>query len=238
MITRHTLAAILAAVLMLAAAPVRATDNHEYARGEYAIIRDGLAPDRKTSLAAHGEGEFGIGNFHVWLMAGPAHRRIAPLQKIESDNTLDTGPMAYQAAWSKDSRRVAVTFRSNRHVVELNLYRIENRRAQLISGPSLFREVAGRDVDPQEDMRLSVPEIAWQGPDRFRLREHRLFMTSDDGFAGLLGSYGKVTDRFDDGRMAVEFSAEADGVLIPGNRYRILDLRPFTDPAKAAGFKQ
>jgi hypothetical protein len=37
--------------------------------------------------------------------------------------------------------------------------------------------------------------------------------------------------------MAVEFSAEADGVLIPGNRYRILDLRPFTDPAKAAGFK-
>jgi hypothetical protein len=223
--TRRPLCVILVAMLVLAAAPVGATDSHDYAKNEYAIIRDGLAPDRKMSLASHAEGEGGVANFHVWLMAEPAHRKIAPLDGIGSDNNLDTGPNAYRAAWSKDSRRVAVTFRSNRHVVELNLYSIESRRARLISGPSLFREVAGRDVDPQEDMRRSVPEIAWQGPDRFRLRERRLFLTSDDGFARLLGSYGKVTDKFDDGRMAVEFSAEADGVLIPGNRYRIVDLR-------------
>lgn len=223
--TRRPLCVILVAMLVLAAAPVGATDSHDYAKNEYAIIRDGLAPDRKMSLASHAEGEGGVANFHVWLMAEPAHRKIAPLDGIGSDNNLDTGPNAYRAAWSKDSRRVAVTFRSNRHVVELNLYAIEKRRAHLISGPSLFREVAGRDVDPQEDMRRSVPEIAWQGPDRFRLRERRLFLTSDDGFARLLGSYGKVTDKFDDGRMAVEFSAEADGVLIAGNRYRIVDLR-------------
>jgi hypothetical protein len=223
--TRRPLCVILIAMFVLAAAPVGATDSHDYAKNDYAIIRDGLAPDRKMSLASHAEGEGGVANFHVWLMAEPAHRKIAPLDGIGSDNNLDTGPNAYRAAWSKDSRRVAVTFRSNRHVVELNLYAIEKRRAHLISGPSLFREVAGRDVDPQEDMRRSVPEIAWQGPDRFRLRERRLFLTSDDGFARLLGSYGKVTDKFDDGRMAVEFSAEADGVLIAGNRYRIVDLR-------------
>jgi hypothetical protein len=223
--TRRPLCVILIAMFVLAAAPVGATDSHDYARNEYAIIRDGLAPDRKMSLASHAEGEGGVANFRVWLMAEPAHRKIAPLDGIGSDNNLDTGPNAYRAAWSKDSRRVAVTFRSNRHVVELNLYAIEKRRAHLISGPSLFREVAGRDVDPQEDMRRSVPEIAWQGPDRFRLRERRLFLTSDDGFARLLGSYGKATDKFDDGRMAVELSAEADGVLIAGNRYRIVDLK-------------
>ena len=236
---RHTLSAILAAILTLAAAPVRATDSHDYAKNEYAIIRDGLAPDRKLSLASHGEGEGGVANFHVWLMAEPAHRKIAPLDGIGSDNNLDTGPNAYRAAWSKDSRRVAVTFRSNRQVVELNLYRIENRRAHLISGPSLFREVTGRDVDRQEDdMRVSVPEIAWKGPDRFRLKEYRLFMTSDDDLARLLGAYGKVTDRFNDGRMAVEFSAEADGVLMPGNRYRIVDLRPVAVRAEVPAGKQ
>lgn len=158
--THRPLCLVLGAMLLLVTAPVRATDSHDYARNEYAIIRDGLAPDRKISLASHGEGEGGVANFHVWLMAEPAHRKIAPLDDLGSDNNLDTGPGAYRAAWSKDSRRVAITFRSNRHVVELNLYSIENRGARLIAGPSLFREVTGRDVDPQEDMRLSVPEIA------------------------------------------------------------------------------
>ena len=223
--TRSTLSAILAAALALAAAPVFATDSHDYAKNEYAIIRDGLAPDKKMSLASHGEGEGGNANFHVWLMTEPAHRKIAPLPNIGSDNNLDTGPKAYHAAWSKDSRRVAVSFRSDRHVVELNLYTVENRRASVISGPSLFREATGRDVDSQEDLRRSIPEIIWQGSDRFRLTERRMFLTEDEGFAGKLGAYGKVTDKLDTGKWLVEFSAEAIGVLMPGNRYRIVDLK-------------
>ena len=39
------------------------------------------------------------------------------------------------------------------------------------------------------------------------------------------GAYGKVTDKLDDGSWFVEFSAEADCILMPGDRYRILDLR-------------
>lgn len=57
------------------------------------------------------------------------------------------------------------------------------------------------------------------------LTEHRLFMTTDPGFARRLGAYGRVTDRFEEGRLMVEFSAEADCMLMPGNRYRIVDLR-------------
>ena len=79
---RHFLGFIFAAPIALAAAPVRATSEHDYSSGEYAIIRDGLSPDRLMSLAAHGDGEGGHGNFHVWLMAEPAHRKIMMLDDI------------------------------------------------------------------------------------------------------------------------------------------------------------
>ena len=218
--------ALLAAILALAAAPARATDTHDYAKGEYAVIRDGLAPDGQKSLAAHGDGEGGSENFHVWLMAEPAHRKIAALDGIGSDNNLDTGPDAYHAVWSADSRHVAVSFRSDRHVAELNLYAIEGRRAQLVSGPSLFAELTSyREVGRADDLGQSFSEIVWRAPNRFVLREHRLFLTRDPGFARRLGAYGKQTEKLDDGRLMFEFSAEADGVLLPGNRYRIGDLR-------------
>jgi hypothetical protein len=215
---------VIVAVLALAA-PARATDTHDYAKGEYAIIRDGLSPDKTRSLASHGEGEGGGGEFHVWLMAEPGHRRLAPLDDIGENNNLDTGPDAYHAVWSKDSRYVAVGFRSDRHVVELNLYRVEPRRMKLISGPSLFREVAGRNVGAGDDLRQSIPVIQWTGERRFLLRENRLFKTADAGFAGRLGHYGKVTDKLDDGNVMVEFAAEADCVLMSGNHYRVVDLR-------------
>jgi hypothetical protein len=214
---------ILAALLALAIAPARATDEHTYARDEYAIIRDGLAPDKQKSLASHADGDGGWKNFHLWLMAEPAHRRLTALDDINA--RLDSGPNAYYAFWSKDSRHVAVTYRSDRHVVELNLYRIEGRRARPIWGPSLFRDVTNRDPAPDDDMRRSVPQFEWKGPRRFLLRENRLFVTSDRGFARQMGAYGKLTDKPDEGKFLVEFSAEADCVLMPGNRYRIVDLR-------------
>jgi len=220
---RRTLPAIVAALLALAVVPARATDEHDYAKGEYAIIRDGLSPDRTRSLASHGDGDGGRKNFHVWLMAEPAHRRLMALDDIAA--RLDSGPNAYYAFWSTDSGHVAVTYRSDRHVVELNLYRIEGRRARPILGPSLFKDVTSRDPAPDDDMRRSVPQFEWKGPRRFLLRENRLFVTSDRGFARMMGAYGKVTDKPDEGRFFVEFSAEADCLLMPGNRYRIVDLR-------------
>jgi hypothetical protein len=221
---RFILFSALAAFLAFAAAPARATDSHDYARDEYAIIDSGLAPNKGISLASHGEGEGGVENFHIWLMAEPAHRKIMALDNIGSNNNLDTGPKSYHAQWSADSRRVAVYFRSDRHVMQLNLYRIDTQRAHPIAGPGLYKEVTGREVDRQDDMRRSIPELTWQGPNRFRLAERRLFITSDAGFARKFGRYGKV-EKLDDGRFSVEFSAEADCVLLPGDRYRGVDLR-------------
>jgi hypothetical protein len=227
---RHILSAVLAAIVTLGGVPAWATDTHDYAQDEYAVIGDGLSPDKRLALAAHGDGDGGSENFHVWLMAEPAHRRIAVLDDIGSSNNLDTGPGAYHADWSKDSRQVAVSFRSNRHVLQLNLHRIEGRRAHLVLGPSLFREVTSREVGANDDLRRSGAAIEWRGPRRFVLREHRLFLTSDPGFARMLGSYGRVTDKAGDGGSFVEFSAEADCLLMPGNRYRIVDLRHAPGP--------
>jgi hypothetical protein len=211
-------------LLALGALPVRATDNHEYGKDEYAVIRDGLAPNRRLALAAHGEGEVGDGNFHVWLMAEPAHRKIVVLEGVGENNILDTGPASYHASWSGDSRSVAINFRSSRHIVELNLYRIEDRRARQVTGPTLFQEAAGRDVSDDDDLRSSIPTIVWRGPDRFALTERRLFITRDAGFAGRLGGYARVTEKLDEGRLVVEFSAEAD-CAIAGGRYRIVNIR-------------
>jgi hypothetical protein len=223
----HALLALLTALFPFAAAPAHATSEHDYAKGEYAIIRDGLAPNKEKSLASHGDGDGGRNNFHVWLMAEPAHRRIVALDNISSDNNLDTGPNSYHAVWSPNSHHVGVNFRSDRHVLELNLYRIKNRRAQPVSGPSLFRDVTSRDaVHRDNHVRSSVSEIEWGSSSRrFVLREYHLFVTSDPTFARLLGRYGKAKDKADDGATFYEFSAEADCVLMPGNRYRIVDLR-------------
>jgi hypothetical protein len=216
---------ILVALLVLGLAPARATDTHDYGRDEYAIIHNGMAPNKRLSLAAHGDGDGGSDNFHIWLMSEPAHRRIVALDNIGSDNNLDTGPNAYHAVWAPTSRYVVVNFRGDRHVLEANLYSIENSGARLISGPSLFRDVTGRNVGADDHLRRSATTITWNAPRRFLLRENRVFQTSDTGFARRLGRYGKVGDRLDDGRLMVEFAAEADCVLISGDRYRIVDLR-------------
>jgi hypothetical protein len=221
--------AALAAFLALAVTPARATDEHDYAKDEYAIIRDGLAPNGQMSLASHADSQsdgHGIGhNFHVWLMAEPAHRRLARLPDIGPEAFLDTGPHAYQAVWSADSRHVAVNFRSDRHVLELNLYAIENRRADLISGSTLFRDVSSRDVGRDENYGYRVAWITWTGPRRFLLREQHTFHVPDASALRKLGAYGKVASTRDDGTLMVEFSAEADCVLVAGHRYRIVDLR-------------
>jgi hypothetical protein len=218
---RKLLLSILAIFLALAT-PARATDEHEYAKGEYLIIRDGLAPDKRVSLAAHA-GADGNG-FHVWLMAEPAHRRIVPLAAIEA--RLDTGPDSYRTTWSADSRHAGVSFRSDRHTWELNLYEIENRRAHLLTGPSLFSDVTNREIGSRDDVRTSFSTVEWHGAKRFLLREHLLLRSADPGFARGLGAYGKETGQAAmDGGTFVEFSAEADCVVMPGHRYRIVDLR-------------
>src|SRR5262249_9792342 len=90
--------------------PLRAASTYQYGKNEYVIIGDGLAPSKKLSIAAHGGGEDGGDDFHVWLMAEPAHKRLVVLDNMlctdngASGACLDTGANAYNAVWSPDSR--------------------------------------------------------------------------------------------------------------------------------------
>jgi hypothetical protein len=205
-----------------------ATANYGYKKGEYLVVRDGTAPNERFSIASHGDGELGNDNFHVYLMAEPAHTKIARLDDIGPDNTLDTAPDAYHAAWSPDSRHVSVSFRSDRHFVETNLYKIRNRRAYLIDGPTLFTAATNRQTRLLgDDMRAKVTEITWSSPTRFTLKEHRVFMTTTPNFARALGGYGKQVDKYKaDTKYYVEFSAEADCELVSGRGYRVVKLKP------------
>lgn len=226
MVPRIIRSLAVTALVALAGATAHATSAYEYAKDEYAVIRDGLAPNKQMSLAAHGEGELGDGNFHVWLMAEPAHRTIVALPDISPDNNLDTAPDAYHAAWSKDSRRVAVAFRTDRQQVALNLYEVAGDRVHSIAGPSLFKEVTSREVADRDDPRQSISGIAWRGCNRFVLREFRTFVIADPAFLRLLGAYGHVAEKLDGGKLYVQFAAEADCLLLPGYHTRVIDLRP------------
>jgi hypothetical protein len=220
------LAAVFAAAT-LAWSPARATSEYEYAKGEDVVIDSGLAPNGRLSLASHGEGASGNDQFHIYLMAEPAHRRIAVLDDITSKDILDSGPTAFHASWAPDSRHAAVAFRTDRHVMITQLYRIERRRAIGIGGPSLFKDVTNRDMHGRDDdERSSVTKLSWLGPRRFMLTENRLFITSSPNLLRSLGRYGKRTDDAGDKRFFVKFSAEAVCEIVGGNRYRIVDLKP------------
>jgi hypothetical protein len=159
-------------------------------------------------------------------MAEPAHRRIAPLDDISSDNNLDTDPDAYHAFWSKDSRHVGVAFRSSRHEVTLNLYRIDNRKTYEIAGPDLFKEVAHRAIGDDDGLTASISTVEWREGNRFLYRTSQTFVGSDDKLARLLGVYGGKPEKLADGRFAIEFRADAECELLPGDRIRVVGIRP------------
>jgi hypothetical protein len=229
--------ASFAVLACLVASPAGATSSYQYGKDEYVVIGDGLAPSKTLSIAAHGSGESGDEDFHVWLMAEPAHKRLAVLDNMTCTNDgvssacLDSGANAYTAVWSPDSRHVAVSYRTNRHMLQLNIYAIEGRRAVLLKGPTLFREVTGREIrgenDDFDDYRMRVFELTWRGPSRFSITERRLFQTRDAALAGRLGRYVKeLKVRTDDKQRLVGFSAEGEYALLPGSRYKVIDLRP------------
>jgi hypothetical protein len=126
--------ALLASLSAAAITCVLGTSNREYGPNEYVVIEGGLSPDRKYSIAAHGGGELGYDNFHIYLMDAVTGKKIGPLEEIK--DTLDTGADAFYAKWSANSKEVAIRYRIDRHEALEVRYRIGNGRAYLIKGPS------------------------------------------------------------------------------------------------------
>ena len=110
-----------------------ATSNYEYKPDEYVVITDGRAPNGQHAIAAHGGGDLGYDNFHLYLMDAKTGKVIGPLEEVK--DPLDTGADAFRAKWSADSRQVSITYRVDRRESVTVRYRIDNGRAILISGP-------------------------------------------------------------------------------------------------------
>jgi hypothetical protein len=103
-----------------------ATSNYEYKKDEYVTISNGISPDKKFSIKAHGEGDLGYDNFHLYLFA--SNKRIGPLTEIVE--VLDTGAEAYAARWSEDSRTVMIIYRVDRHAPLKSItYTLTEKRA-------------------------------------------------------------------------------------------------------------
>ena len=90
-----------------------ATSNYDYKKDEYVTISNGVSPDRRFSIKAHGEGDLGYNNFHLYLFDETNKKRIGPLTEIA--DTLDTGAEAFAARWSEDSKTVMIIYRVDRH---------------------------------------------------------------------------------------------------------------------------
>ncbi len=235
---RNALAIVVVLALAAACGTACATAEYNYKANEYVIVDHGMAPNNKFSVAAHGKGEGGSEDFHLYVMAEPEHRPLAPLPSINSKSILDSGPSAFYARWAPDSGHVAIMFRADRHILIMVLYELRDGRPRQLKGPTLFGAVTKSMPESSDDytIRSSVSELTWLGPTMFKLKERRLYNSGTADFARVLGAFGrreaqphKTTIGDDNTRIDwhfVEFSAEAVGVLTPGGRFQVKDLKP------------
>lgn len=123
----HAVFALFAFGLGILPFEAQGTSNYEYKPDEFVVIAEGRSPDGKYSIAAHGEGDLGDDNFHLYLMDAQTGRMIGALEEVK--DPLDTGADAFRAKWTADSRRVSITYRVDRREMRTVTYRIENGRA-------------------------------------------------------------------------------------------------------------
>jgi hypothetical protein len=226
------LAMSAALVLTYVGMPARATSVYDYKPKEYVTVDGGLAPNKRLSIAANG-----YRSFHVYLMAEPAHKPIAALASIDNDAILDTGPSAYHAVWSADSRHVAMHFRSDRHVLTMLLYAIRNGRPRLLDVPMLFGLVTKLPETAADfEIKTDYAFLAWQSATTFTATQDRLVEVKAPDLAQKLGAYGRpdMSDAAQRGadantppvRHFMNFSAVASGEVLPGGGIRIIELKP------------
>jgi len=131
---------LLASLLFLPASFVCATSNYEYGEDEYVTVTTGISPDEKFAITAHGNGELGDEDFHLYLTDATTGKNLETLKEVEE--TLDTGADAFAAKWSKDSQQVAIVYRVDRRELKAVVYRIADGHAKCLKAPY---EVAEKD---------------------------------------------------------------------------------------------
>jgi len=126
--------AIMLCTIMLFTTAASATSNHQYGPDEYVTVPKGISPDGQYAITAHGGGDLGYDNFHIYLTNAMTGKKIGPLEEIK--DVLDTGADAYSAKWSNDSQQVVIVYRVDRHApLKAVFYHIAKGRATPIKGP-------------------------------------------------------------------------------------------------------
>ncbi len=230
----------VAILLSGAAAPALATAVYEYKPGEHVIVDQGQAPNNKLSIAAHGEGEMGSDNFHLYLMAEPAHKVIAPLDSIDFECNSGFRPHGVSRTLVARSGHVAIMFRFDRHYLAMHLYEIGNGRPESVGGPDLLQAV-NKEIDESKDDNFRAGRqrdlAVWRSSTQFSMTRHTLFQAKSPELARALGSFAKQTaddhaQTDDKGKPIwpyfVEFSGQATGEFAPNDDYRLKELKPGT----------
>jgi hypothetical protein len=93
----------------------------------------GISPNGKYAITAHGEGNWAT-EFSSLLTDAVAGKKLDVLKEIV--DTLDTGADAFCAKWSKDSDKVVIIYRVDRHALNAASYSVSNGRARLVEDPS------------------------------------------------------------------------------------------------------
>ena len=126
---------VLLCAMALGVTPCLATDNYVYGEDEYVTITDGISPNGKYAITAHGEGNYGYDNFHLYLTNAKTGKNFGPLEEVSEP--LDTGAGSFCAMWSKTSEEVSIFYRISRHEpIQVVSYRIGRGRATPIKGPA------------------------------------------------------------------------------------------------------
>lgn len=132
--TARTSTLLIVSLLLAPTTSLLATSNHEYGRDEYVTVSNGISPDGKFAITAHGAGDLGYENFHLYLTDAITGKKIAVLEEVIE--TLDTGADAFAAKWSSDSQQVTIIYRVDRHApLKAVSYRVAGRHTRRVKGP-------------------------------------------------------------------------------------------------------
>lgn len=222
-----------------------ATDTYDYKKGELLVVKGGRSPDKQFAIVS---GENKSGEFGIYLTDAKTKKIIGPLEEVATG--LDTGPEAYRAHWSPDSKHVGISSRSDRHWMPNVIYRIENRRAFLVQTPELrchaipkfcefAKELGGALTDDEiySDSNEGKPWkvrqnssyseiVKWISNTRFIVREEGAFQVKERDPSGTLGEYGDVDAPEKDEPYYVSFEAEGECELLPGDKTRVISTHP------------
>ena len=227
-----TLKARFSALLFLSTAiPALATDNYAYQPGEYVTISEGRSPDGHWSIAAHGDGPYAEDHFDLYLMREPAHDKPTLLH---TGDHLDTGPLSLAALWAPDSSKVAVLYRSDRHVLELRIFSINGGKAQAIEIPTLVTTVGKEHFKPgiKQELFSRLYRVSWPKPNRLALEEYDTFDAAEPIFGPGMEPYLQV-DRMGSKRVFTHFSASVTCDFRESGKASLSGIKPAPNWPKA-----